>query len=252
MVRCAIQVMLGAALGAATSIAIAWSAALVPHRGSQAASESVAWSSDATGQVVICREGRCSPTLRMVYMFLNVGVVNENTISVRGSGLGGGEVAEYRRVTEPPRTCHVPSTCNARSEYQFGWPSACMWGAADQDSYGCVAELRPPVHVMRIWPRAGTVDRTKFPPEEMVPFTPFAETRVANVPSGVMWSGMITNSGLFATAWWVLLFAPRELRHFVRRRKGRCVSCAYDLVGLPIGAPCPECGLAAIADESRA
>lgn len=35
------------------------------------------------------------------------------------------------------------------------------------------------------------------------------------------------------------------LQHHARLRRplrGRCYACNYDLSGLPVGAPCPECG----------
>lgn len=54
-------------------------------------------------------------------------------------------------------------------------------------------------------------------------------------------SGLLINSALFAAAWWGLLFAPALVRRFLRRKRGRCPKCGYDLLG-NLHAGCPECG----------
>lgn len=47
---------------------------------------------------------------------------------------------------------------------------------------------------------------------------------------------------MWATALWLLLFAPRTLRHHLRGRRGQCPACGYNLHATPTTAPCPECG----------
>ncbi|MEO1130453.1 MAG: hypothetical protein AAFX05_12210 [Planctomycetota bacterium] len=55
------------------------------------------------------------------------------------------------------------------------------------------------------------------------------------IPLRVLWPGMIVNSVLFA-----LMFAsPLIVRRELRRRRGGCGSCGYDVAGV---ARCPECG----------
>ena len=57
--------------------------------------------------------------------------------------------------------------------------------------------------------------------------------------------GLIFDSLLFALAWSALLFAPRAIRTRLRLRRGRglCPACGYDLAGNTTGI-CPECGRA--------
>jgi hypothetical protein len=62
------------------------------------------------------------------------------------------------------------------------------------------------------------------------------------LPLRPLWPGFAVDAGIFAMAWFGLLFVSGMIRRAFRRRRGRCSSCAYDLRGIPIGAPCPECG----------
>ena len=68
----------------------------------------------------------------------------------------------------------------------------------------------------------------------VVPFADF-------IPFGVKWLGWSINTLFYAALSWMLFFGPASLRRVVRRRKGRCVRCGYDLRGSG-GAKCPECG----------
>ena len=56
-----------------------------------------------------------------------------------------------------------------------------------------------------------------------------------------LWSGLITNTLVWATVLWVLTLGPFELRRAVRLGGGRCLSCGYALRG-GYAAGCPECG----------
>ncbi len=71
----------------------------------------------------------------------------------------------------------------------------------------------------------------------------------AALPARVHWSGALGNIALHATGWWMMLVLQprlwRTVRAWRRRRRERCESCGYDLVGLVnADAPrrCPECG----------
>lgn len=62
------------------------------------------------------------------------------------------------------------------------------------------------------------------------------------LPFRPAWGGFLTDSAVYATLWGLLLSFPAVLRRIIRRRRGLCPRCAYDLTGLPPGSPCPECG----------
>ena len=54
--------------------------------------------------------------------------------------------------------------------------------------------------------------------------------------------GFIADTVVFATCWLVVLAAPGMIRGALRRRRGLCVRCAYDLRATPSGSRCPDCG----------
>jgi hypothetical protein len=51
--------------------------------------------------------------------------------------------------------------------------------------------------------------------------------------------GLAVDTALFAFVAWLALFGHGSLRRTLRRRRGRCPQCAYELGGL---VTCPECG----------
>jgi hypothetical protein len=52
-------------------------------------------------------------------------------------------------------------------------------------------------------------------------------------------AGFVGNSALYAAALWAGFVTPKTLRASLRRRRGRCTACGYQLAGLRT---CPECG----------
>ncbi len=65
------------------------------------------------------------------------------------------------------------------------------------------------------------------------------------LPTKVIWTGAIVNTLLFAPLWWLIIMLPMTLLlrvpRWLRKRKGRCPNCGYDLRG-KLGAGCSECG----------
>jgi hypothetical protein len=66
------------------------------------------------------------------------------------------------------------------------------------------------------------------------------------VPGRAHWPGLCADSIFFGGAWWVVITAVSGSRQSLRRIRGRCPRCAYDLRGLPANSPCPECGAGVI------
>jgi hypothetical protein len=56
-----------------------------------------------------------------------------------------------------------------------------------------------------------------------------------------MWPGFIINTLFYAIILWLLILGPFVLRRHIRRKRGQCPKCGYDLRGIP-GSGCPECG----------
>ncbi len=61
------------------------------------------------------------------------------------------------------------------------------------------------------------------------------------LPYAPIWPGFAINTIFYAAILW-LPFGPFQLRRYVRRKRGRCIKCGYDLRGHSGGEVCPECG----------
>lgn len=62
------------------------------------------------------------------------------------------------------------------------------------------------------------------------------------LPLFPIWRGYILNTLVWGLPLFALTFIPPALRRSLRRRRGLCPACAYDLRATPAGSPCPECG----------
>jgi hypothetical protein len=60
------------------------------------------------------------------------------------------------------------------------------------------------------------------------------------VPLGILWGGFAANTALATGMWFCILFAPGIVRRAIRRHRGECPRCGYDLKGAH-AAGCPEC-----------
>ena len=74
---------------------------------------------------------------------------------------------------------------------------------------------------------------------------PSKRGRTANreLPLGPIWPGLAINTILYAALLWLLTLGPFTLRRVLRRKRGRCIKCGYDLRGAEHEV-CPECGAA--------
>jgi hypothetical protein len=57
-----------------------------------------------------------------------------------------------------------------------------------------------------------------------------------------IWRGLLINTAFYGGIIWLLWFDPGMIRRGVRRQRGLCVRCGYDLRGGSAGGACPECG----------
>jgi hypothetical protein len=101
-------------------------------------------------------------------------------------------------------------------EVACGWPMRCLhgWKAAGPSSCGTIDQ---PEWLERISAWNGDL-----------PVTPW-------------WPGLVVNSVIYTSMWMTILVAPATTRHVLRRARGRCVRCGYNLRG-DLDAGCPECG----------
>ena len=80
-----------------------------------------------------------------------------------------------------------------------------------------------------------------------LPFGLTPETAaITPLPTLLLPSGLIFNTLFFALVLYALTLPLTFTRRALRRRRGLCPACAYDLRATPAGSPCPECGRTAI------
>ncbi len=58
-----------------------------------------------------------------------------------------------------------------------------------------------------------------------------------------LWPGFALNTLFYSAMLWLLIGGPFVLRRHLRRKRGLCVACGYDLRHADHAA-CPECGAA--------
>ncbi len=61
------------------------------------------------------------------------------------------------------------------------------------------------------------------------------------LPNKPIWPGFAINTLFYAAILWLVIPGPFSLRRFIRRKRGLCVACGYDLRHADHEA-CPECG----------
>ncbi len=61
------------------------------------------------------------------------------------------------------------------------------------------------------------------------------------LPLRPIWPGFAINTILYAAILWLLALGPFTARRMIRRKRGRCIKCGYNLRG-DFSAGCPECG----------
>lgn len=118
-------------------------------------------------------------------------------------------------------------------EGAFGWPMLAMW---------CSFETRT-------WVIAEDGKRTWQPARPTSLYQPSASFQFS-LPAGMgdrplplrpIALGFVVDTAFYSFAWWSLLLGIPRARRWNRCRKNRCVQCAYELRGID-SQHCPECG----------
>jgi hypothetical protein len=106
-----------------------------------------------------------------------------------------------------------------------GWPFLAMWCTLDPAAIEGTSGGKPSPDGLAISRVDGKITTSHF---RALPMRP-------------IWKGLAADAGVYAAAWLVALWAFAVARRWVRRRKGRCLACGYDLKRDMTGG-CPECG----------
>ncbi len=239
MTRLLIRLMICSALGVITTVLLAWSCALGPDP---------SWPDERLkGYLHWDGDGH----LWRVHLFQRRGSVVLFSASFPDRRRPGPSLERLQAGTQVPgmtlladeaiphwsrfhRTLNAAELAELRTvwhEHAYGWPMLSLEYRTESD-----------------WRTRGTNGKLLNQPRPLrmidaivtTPSTPILR-RWDYLPIGIIWRGLLLDSGLYATIWLALLFAPRPLRRMIRRTRGLCIKCGYDLRGTSKGV-CPECG----------
>ena len=132
--------------------------------------------------------------------------------------------------------CQVPDDPDiaggGQAIYQWGWPARSM-------------ESEARVTTRKSRPRYVYENVSCTEPIEDLQFVPkwlgSARGRHRRIPLRVGWPGFVTNTAFYALTLSLLWSSPFVVRRLIRRKRGLCVKCGYDLRGAEHDV-CPECG----------
>lgn len=107
-----------------------------------------------------------------------------------------------------------------------GWPALClMWFVTSEQFPQAHLELRQALDARPI----GAIAPQDFKSYRIYPLKP-------------IWRGITINTIFYAALLWLLTHGPFTARRMIRRKRGLCIKCGYDLRGTDHD-KCPECGI---------
>lgn len=151
----------------------------------------------------------------------------------------GGELPEGASGAPPATLVHgwsgfatpTPSAIvDMRTGDARGWPALSLWYEVRRQSYMTEGG----------WLEQGVRGGIETP---LAPWTLGNRSFPRVMPLRPIWTGCAANTALYGVVLWLVVRGPRTVRRYDRRRRGRCLSCGYDL-GHVKHDVCPECGTA--------
>lgn len=118
-----------------------------------------------------------------------------------------------------------PSTLSTGYEASIGWPMRALWCSSVRRFTSTPEDGPLENSGIQIRRNAGSNKQSN---ELLLPLRP-------------IWPGFASNTIFYAVILWLLWSSPFTARRFIRRKRGLCIKCGYDLHGTS-GGGCPECG----------
>ena len=115
-----------------------------------------------------------------------------------------------------------------RSEGAHGWPLYCLRWSRDYRNIKGGFQIGHPSMFQHSYKTRNSSSHASFQTYTVVPFLP-------------IWKGLVLNTLLYAAILWLLILGQWTLHRMLRRKRGCCIKCGYDLRG-DTSQGCPECG----------
>lgn len=190
------------------------------------------------------RRGFGSQALFQVFPVRQIEPGENNMTSFYYYAQGGqGHMSSSPTRNAPDRNCNVVrlnwsrlgpiaegSAIEVRAEQVRGWPMPALWSSLWVWDTEARQRNRHP----------GRLSAGIALPESRFT-TPIKGLCVPTLPLSPVWPGFMVNSAAYAASLGLARAGCRSGANWIRRRRGRCVRCGYDLRGR-LDAGCPECG----------
>lgn len=214
-----IRALVSIILGVMTTVGVAWGLAMLQT-----------WGDPIGGQEVMAPQGSDLKTVDVQQVWQS-GVVMRNVMAGSEPDEGGGNLML-------PWTAGIRVGLK-REEVDMSWGLARralvkgeqVFGGEEARGWPCVALYSMSMRLTDPPSRRGGVRVRKDPQgldDRFLPLVP-------------IWRGFAIDSTLYGSAWMVVLTVPGVLRGAIRKRRGRCPQCGYDLKR-DFDAGCSECG----------
>ena len=135
------------------------------------------------------------------------------------------------------RPGHIPTLSQPPSDQQFAMFSVEEWGWPCPSVRGWSLETRNITEASGLWPVPAWA-RVSLPWKR-------ADTQPYYIPGKPVWAGLFVNVVVWSAFVLLLSYSTwpfSRARALIRRAKGQCAKCGYDLRGLQTDGRCPECG----------
>ena len=219
-------------LGAIVNVAVAWGMRFWSDLHRQGST--VVSLDDVPGELL--REIRWTATSELWYARIRLaGTGIEETWFVESSAAGELEYGDPRYSLRP-RVSHRRVSAwmlegwrqdlwnpDSLVEVRIGWPARTFGGRYYSTRSATSQKAEGVIHL----------------PDSLIQFTR-GKSRF-DLPIKPIWSGFAINTIFYAAILWLLSLGPSATRRLIRRKRGRCIKCGYDLRGDLTGG-CPECG----------
>ncbi len=212
-------------LGAVVNVAVAWGCAAWVDNGPSGMSSKIATTRTPQGYIWLVRNGSARGAERV----LSGRVLDNIEFSLPGEGNWPPDLIPSWSTISHEIDPAGPKTADFQVQDARGWPMLSMRCTFLRDWASVGLRSRSEVvGGLELPPRTWTGGDSYYSNARALPYIP--------IPLG-----FVVDTLFYALFLWLLTLGPFTARRLIRRKRGHCIKCGYDLRG-DFSAGCPECG----------